>query len=283
MAASSEFLDLDSGWPELRSALLVVGLDPVVLAWDGDDQSDQGLDLVLVNYCWGYDTRREAFLTWGQQTAGRSLLVNPLRVLRWNSHKTYLADLATGGVPVVPTTFVAPGQAWLPPTDDYVVKPAVGSGGSWAARYARSAPDAAQRHVSLLHAQGQTALVQAYQRAVDVAGETAMIFFGGRFSHAVHKAALLHADVGVTDALWEREIITPVTPPEAHSEVAEAAMAAVAGLVGETAYARVDVIDGNDGTPVVLEVELIEPSLFLQTAEGSATRFAEVLLGLLGT
>jgi glutathione synthase/RimK-type ligase-like ATP-grasp enzyme len=203
--------------------------------------------------------------------------------VRWNSQKTYLADIVAAGVPVVPTTFVAPGQTWLAPADDYVVKPAVGSGGWWAARYAQSAPEASQRHVASLHAAGQTVLLQPYQRAVDTAGETAMVFFGNQFSHAVHKAALLDADAGITDALWEREVITPIAPPGAHLEVAKAAMGAVAGLVGETCYARVDVIDGNDGTPVVLEVELIEPSLFMPAAEGSGLRFVEVLAGLLGS
>lgn len=278
VAASSEFLDLDAGWPALHGALMDTGLDARVIVWDGGDLGGEHLDLVVVNYCWGYVTRRDAFLDWAARTAARSLLVNPLPALRWNSHKTYLADLATAGVPVVPTVFVPPGQTWVAPGNDYVLKPAVGSGGWWAARYARSAPDAAQRHLSMLHAAGQTVLVQPYQHRVDTEGETAMVFFGHRFSHAVHKAALLDPDAGVTDRLWEREVITPTTPSNAHLEVAQAAMAAVAERFGNISYARVDVIDTDDGTPAVLEVELVEPSLFLNECDGSAARFAEVLV-----
>ncbi|HXW80658.1 MAG TPA: hypothetical protein VEJ84_14240, partial [Acidimicrobiales bacterium] len=97
------------------------------------------------------------------------------------------------------------------------------------------------------------------------------------FSHAVHKGALLDPDVGVAEALWEREVITPVVPSDDYLEVANAVMTVVTDLVGEMCYARVDVVDGNNGAPVVLEVELIEPSLFLPAAEGSGRRFAEVL------
>lgn len=108
-----------------------------------------------------------------------------------------------------------------------------------------------------------------------------MVFLGDRYSHAVSKEALLAADAGVADRLWEREVITATGPPAGHLEAAKTAMAAVHDRVGETSYARVDVIDGNDGIPVVLEVELVEPSLFLHTAEGSARRFVDVLADLL--
>lgn len=281
VAASSDFLEFDAGWPELRSAFLKAGVEPLTVVWDGDDVSHGELDIVVLNYCWGYVKRPDTFLAWAERIAAESLVVNSVTVVRWNSQKTYLADLANAGVPIVPTTFVAPGEPWRAPSEDYVVKPAVGSGGSWAARYAGSAPEEAERHVAFLHAAAQVALVQPYQRAVDVTGETAMIFFGQQYSHAVHKAALLTADVGTIESLWEREIITPTAPPEAHLEVANLAMATVADLIGETCYARVDVVDGNDGLPVVLEVELIEPSLFLHEAEGSASRFVGALIGML--
>ena len=282
VAASSEFPELDAGWPELRAALTAAGLDPVVVAWDQESAGGGTLDLVIVNYCWGYVTRVGAFLAWAERTAARSLVMNPLPVLRWNSDKVYLGDLAAAGVPTVPTRFIAPGEAWSPPAGDYVIKPSVGSGGWGAARYARSDRQAAERHVAALHEAGQTVLLQPYQQAADTAGEIAMVFFGGQFSHAVHKAALLEPDRGPAEALWEREVIAPTTPSASHLKLAKAAMAAVARRLGETAYARVDVIDGNDGAPVVLEVELVEPSLFLPAAEGAADRFARVLAGLLG-
>jgi glutathione synthase/RimK-type ligase-like ATP-grasp enzyme len=282
VAASSDFPGLDDGWPTLHAALMAAGLDPVVIAWDQESAGAKNLDLMIVNYCWGYVTRVSAFFAWAERTAARSLLMNPLPALRWNSDKVYLGDLAAAGVPTVPTTFIGPGEPWSPPAGDYVVKPSVGSGGWWAARYARSDRQAAERHVAALHGAGQTVLLQPYQRAADTTGETAMVFFGGQFSHAVHKAALLEPGQGPADALWEREVITPIAAPESHLTLAKAAMATIARRLGQTAYARVDVIDGNDGAPVILEVELVEPSLFLLAAEGAAARFVRVLAGLLG-
>lgn len=281
VAGSSAFLDFDAGWPELCSALMDAGFDPQVIAWDEDTGSYGPLDLVLVNYCWGYVTRRDDFLAWAERVAGETLLVNPLPVLRWNSEKTYLRDLAEAGVPIVRTVFVSPGQAWQVPAEDYVVKPAVGSGGWWAARYAASAVEAAARHVQVLHAAEQTVLVQPYQQGVDEAGETAMVFFGGKFSHAVHKSPILDPDAGVIDALWERQVVTATEPAKGHIDVAQAAMAAVTGRFGETPYARVDVVDGNEGTPVVMEVELVEPALFLPLAGGAGHRFVEALTRLI--
>lgn len=281
VALSSDFSELDDGWPLLRASLVAAGFEPVLVVWDQDDPSAYELDLVLVNYCWGYVTRRSVFLAWAEKMAARSVLMNPFRALRWNSDKIFLVDLAAGGVPIVPTTFVRPGQPWSAPRDDYVVKPSVGSGGWWAARYSQSAPEVAERHIAMLHAAGQTVMVQPYQRAIDMTGETAVVFFGGEASHAVHKAALLEADVGPIDALWKREVITAVAAPEDHLEVAKLAMEAVLRCVGETAYARVDVIDGNDGSPLVLEVELVEPSLFLPTSEWASARLAHVVQELL--
>lgn len=124
----------------------------------------------------------------------------------------------------------------------------------------------ADRHIRTFHATGHTVMVQPYQRSVDTAGESALIFLADRFSHAVNKGPLLEADAGVVDALWERQVITATDPPADHLAVAEAAIGAVGQRLGPTTYARVDVLDGNDGRPRVLEVELIEPSLFLTFA-----------------
>jgi glutathione synthase/RimK-type ligase-like ATP-grasp enzyme len=107
-----------------------------------------------------------------------------------------------------------------------------------------------------------------------------LVFFGGRFSHAVRKAAVLGRDTGVQDALWKQEVIVPQTPSEAQLEIATAALAAAAAHVGDTTYARVDVIDGDDGTPVVLEVELVEPSLFLSASPKSPKRFAHLIAAI---
>jgi glutathione synthase/RimK-type ligase-like ATP-grasp enzyme len=281
-AASPEALDLDAGWPLVRDAVAAAGLAPMVAVWDDPAVDWSAYRLVVVIYTWGYVTRRERFLAWAAAAARATVLVNPEPVLRWNSDKAYLADLAAAGVPTVPTTWVPPGAAWEPPARDYVVKPAVASGGIGAARFVTRGIEAARAHVADLHRAGHTALVQPYLPAVDGAGETTLVFLGGRFSHAVRKQGVLDADVGPVFGLWERQVVAPRAARADELALAERALGAVRARLGPTAYARVDVVDGDDGRPVVMEVELIEPTLFLDLAPHAAARFAAVLRSLAG-
>ena len=275
VAGSRHFADLDDNWDLLRDALAVEGTEAVVVAWDADDVDWAGFDAVLVLYCWGYVRDVEGFVAWARRVERAAVLVNPRPVLVWNSDKTYLADLAAEGVPIVPTVFVTPSSpAWSPPADDWVIKPTVGSGGLGAARYTAGHRAAADRHIRRLHASGRTAMVQAYQAAVDAAGETSLVYLGGAHSHTVTKGALLVPDAGEIDRLWEREVITAATARPDQVDVADAALAAVSRRVGPVSYARVDLVDDADGRPVVLEVELVEPSLWLTHAAGSAGRLA---------
>jgi glutathione synthase/RimK-type ligase-like ATP-grasp enzyme len=282
VAVPPEFDFSDPEWLQLRAALADAGLEPSIVQWAEGKGTTDDCDVMLVSHCWDYVTRRDDFLDWAARVAAAGTrLANPLSALRWSSDKAYLADLQAAGVPIVPTAFVAPGESWTRPADDFVVKPAVGSGGRSAARYLRSPPGVAEEHVAALHADGQTVLVQPYQPAVDSAGETAVVFLGGRFSHAFRKEALLGPDVGVVERLWERMVLTPVDPRPDQLAAAEAAMAAATALVGTTAYGRVDLLDADadtdTGPPVVLEVELVEPALFLAGAPGAAARLAAVI------
>lgn len=282
LAAGAEFLDLDESWAPLAEALADVGIQAQVAAWE-DPGVDWGCcDLVSVMYAWGYVIRREEFLDWVDATAAVTTVVNDPAMLRWNSDKIYLADLAGIGIPVVPTVWVPPGGPWVPPAADYVIKPTVASGGLGAARYHSSPRQVADGHVRRLHDAGHTVMVQPYQDIVDAAGETALVFIEGRFSHAVTKAGLLAADAGETDRLWEHEVVTPGVATPAQRRVAEAVMATVTAKFGRTVYARIDLVDDEGGCPRVLEAELVEPSLFLAAAEGAAQRLAAALANRIG-
>jgi hypothetical protein len=279
--ATSEVLaDLDAGWPYLRDALDAVGLVPSVVFWDDPAVVWASYDIVVAIYVWGYVLRRDLFLAWVDEVEATTRLVNQPSVLRWNSDKTYLGDLDAVGVPVVPTQWVPPGGRWTAPTDDFVVKPSVSSGGIGAARYRTLGVDVADRHVGRLHDEGHTVMVQPYQAAVDTTGETALVFLGERYSHCVHKAALLAADVGETEELWTRQVITTATPRPDQRAVADAALEAVADRFGPTSYARVDLVDSADGRPLVLELELVEPSLFLTHRPAAAAQLAAHLAAM---
>src|SRR4051812_25270183 len=277
-AGSPEALDLDDGWPLLRAALAAAGADAEIAVWEDAAVDWAAFDLVAANYTWGYVTRRERFAAWVDAVAPVTRLVNAPAVLRWNSDKAYLVDLAAAGVPTVPTIRVRPGEAWEPPGADYVVKPAVASGGIGASRYVRRTVTAARRHVGELHAAGETALVQPYLPAVDAGGEIALVFFDERFSHAVAKGGVLAPDAEPVFGLWERQAIARRVPRADQLALASRTLRAVHERFGPTAYARVDVVDADDAGPVVMELELVEPALFLDRAPGATARFAEVLL-----
>ena len=154
------------------------------------------------------------------------------------------------------------------------MKPAVGAGSRDAARYARGEDRAASEHIERLLAAGRSVLLQPYLDQVDLHGETALIYFNGRFSHAICKGPLLRRGGAPTDALFAAEHITPRVPSADELQVAECALAALP--FAAPLYARVDLIRSEDGKPCLLELELTEPSLFFAHSPGTAQRFAEL-------
>lgn len=257
------------------------GVTVVPAMWDDPAVDWSAFDLVVLRSPWNYVPRRDAFLAWAA-TVPR--LVNPLAVIRWNTDKRYLVDLADAGVPVAPTTWVAPGQAWDPPTGgEVVVKPAVGAGSKDAGRYRLADADErrlAADHVARLAGAGRVVMVQPYLPAVDTDGETGVVLLPDpdtgelRYSHAIRKGAMLTGpDVG-GGGLYRPERISARAASDAEIALAHRAVAAVPGGAGQLLYARVDMIPGSDGRPVVVELEVTEPSLFLDHDADAPARFA---------
>ena len=278
LVSSERGLRVDPDLPIAAPALRSSGLDVDLVRWDDPGVDWAGYDLVVVRSCWDYAWRRQEFLAWAGSVPR---LRNPAPVLAWNSDKTHLRDVAAAGVPVVPTVWdpTAPGQ--LPDAGEWVVKPSVSAGSRDTARW--SDPAAALAHVAELTGAGRTAMVQPYLSSVDDAGETAMLFLGGRFSHAVRKGPLLRRGEGVRQDRDSRADLRAVDPTPAQREVAQAVVEAVPALVPGTEpllYARVDLVADADGAPVVLELELTEPSLFLpQAPEGARAQLVAAVAG----
>lgn len=282
LATCAELPGLDDDDRLIAPALAALGIEATPAIWDDTGVDWQGFDLVVVRNTWDYPDRREAFLAWAG-AAGR--VVNPAAALAWTTDKRYLGELAAAGLPVVPTTFAAPGEAVDPALDglgELVVKPAVGVGSIGARRFTAPERDAASAHARALQADGRVAMVQPYLRGVeDGRGETALIFLGGELSHAIHKGPLLGGGPAETcaDGLYVLERIALRSPTAAERAVGECVHTWVTDRFGPLPYARIDVIPGpaEDATPVVLEVELAEPSLFLGTSDGAPGRFAAAL------
>lgn len=266
----------------LFAALAGLGAEVSVLSWTSPQVDWARFDATVIRSTWDYPARRAEFLDWAGSVPR---LYNPAPVIRANSDKRYLADLRKAGLPVVPTAFFGPAeQVVLPVSGEYVLKPSVGAGSRGAARFEAAEPAVAEQamaHAAELQRQGLTVMVQPYVTGVDSAGETALIFIDGRFSHAIRKAAMLPpgSRYGLRDeALYILEKITARTPSAAELEVGQRVLAALqAELEQSLLYARIDLLPGEDG-PVLVEAELTEPSLFLPYGEGSGELLARAIL-----
>lgn len=277
--------DLDEDQPPLIAALHGSGADARVVDWDDESVDWKACDIAVLRSTWDYSMRLAEFLEWSERVSRLTRLVNPLPVIRWNTDKHYLAALAGAGVSTVPGEFIEPGQDATQvlarfhsqhQTPELVVKPAVGSGSRDAQRHGRNEREAIRSHVQRLLDAGRSALLQPYLDRVDAHGETALIYFAGRFSHAIRKDALLRSGEGPTDQLFAMETISPRMPSNEELRVGEQALRAIP--FGTLLYARVDLIRDAFDVPRVLELELTEPSVFLLHAEGAAERFAAAIL-----
>jgi glutathione synthase/RimK-type ligase-like ATP-grasp enzyme len=283
LVTASGARDLDDDLPPLAAALERRGIAHEVVDWD-DPFVDWGrFGTAVVRSVWDYPRRRAELLAWAEAAAAATTLLNPPAILRWSSDKRYLAELAAAGVPTVPTALAAPGDAMAWPEGEVVVKPVVSAGSLDTERYPAARRAAAEAHVARLHADGRTAMAQPYLAAVEDAGETAAVHIGGAFSHAVRKGPLLVPGLEVVGGLFVEESIAPAVPTAAEAAVARAALAAVPGGAGDLLYARVDLVPGPGGEPLVIELELLEPSLFLAHAPGAADRLAEAIAARLTT
>ncbi len=275
----------------LPEALRAEGLDAAWEVWDDPSVAWDAFDLVLVRSPWDYTDRRDAFVAWAQ---GVPRIANPADVLAWNTDKRYLGELALAGLPVVPTRFIAPGEPVEPVVieGEVVVKPTVSAGARDTGRFAD--PVAAAEHVAALQDAGAVAMVQPYVPTVDEEGETGLVYLGGAFSHAFRKAPILTGE-GVASlvdpvgglpaaaAMYAGETITAREATTAQRAVADWVLLYVRQRFGPLTYARIDLVEGSDGEPLLMEAELTEPSLYFEYGEGAVGRLARAVAVSLDT
>ncbi|MGP3948439.1 ATP-grasp domain-containing protein [Streptomyces sp. 7N604] len=269
---------VDRDLPLLQQALDAEGAEAVAVCWDDAEADWEAFDLAVVRSTWDYSWRPAEFLAWGDRCGSLTSLANRPSVLRWNADKRYLGMLADLGVPVVPTRYLMPGSpADLPHSHEYVIKPTSGAGARFAARYRPEDHDEALRHLERMQAEGLTAMVQPYMRRIDTTGERALIFVAGRFLHAVRKNAVLSPGTPYDQRKVPHPGLRPWSPTRAELAAAERALAAVPGS-RDLLYARVDLVEDEDGNPQVMEVELVEPNLFLTVHPGSLPAVADAIV-----
>ncbi len=251
------------------------GLDAVHVPWDDHGVDWSSFRLVIVRSTWDYPRRRQEFLAWAEKLPR---VLNPASILRWNTDKHYLDDLARAGLPVIPTRFLDPGDVFGPQSTLFVVKPAVSCSAQDTARYGPGDLPTASAHVRRLHEEGRTAMIQPYLPEVATKGEINVIFLGGSYSHAVRRWALptdLPTDrVGSGGRLAQPLAIEGHAATPAERALAEEVLSRVPGGRSGLLYGRVDLAPGPRGEWLILEVELTEPALFLQFSQGGAERLA---------
>jgi hypothetical protein len=273
----------------LEEADLAAALDATWEVWDDPAAAWEEYDVVLVRSVWDADLRRDEFVAWAHRVAVGRTLLNPAVVLEWNTDKHYLAELPQAGIPTVPTTFLPPGSpldeavlAALDEPAEFVVKPAQSAGARDTARFAGGVLAAACALTARIQAAGKVVMVQPYLDAVDEAGETALLYFGGAFSHAIRKGPIL--EVGAEPITGFDAAAPPISPRTASAAERRLGDRVIAWLTQRfgrpLAYARIDLVPGPDGAPVVIELELTEPQLFLPYADGAADRLARAVRAL---
>jgi glutathione synthase/RimK-type ligase-like ATP-grasp enzyme len=263
--------DLDTGL--LIEALARIGVHAAIMPWDDAIQWTH-IPLVVVRTPWDYTRRFEAFMAWAGRVDRETRLLNPFPLVRWNGHKSYMLDLDAKGVPIVPTTLFrandlpAPERLSAMAASELVVKPAIGAGANGAMKARKDDPRLAPHLAEIL--QSKDALAQPFVPSVAENGEVSLVFFGGRYSHAIRKLPA-KGDFRVQDQHGGT-----LHPHEPTARELAVGMAALAAAPTSAAYARVDLVEW-EGNPVIMELEMIEPELFLRRSPEGLQRFAQVL------
>lgn len=265
----------DEAAAALLNADICLWSDPAVV-WENYDR-------VVIRSVWDYTFHLERFLAWCARV-GPERLRNRPELVRFNADKRYLAQLSA---PSVPTILVAPGDEIPALEGELVVKPNVSAGARDTGRFDSGLHAQARALIATIQASGRTALVQPYLPLVDARGETAITYLGSERSHVLRKRAVLRtsgiaplaAGVGApAAAMLEPDLVSPTEASEAELRLAASVHAEISERFGTPTYARIDLIPGLDAQPVLLELEVIEPCLYLTQAPGAPARLAAAVL-----
>ncbi len=270
------------------AACAAAGIELDHRVWSDPAVPWEEYDLVVIRSTWDYVDRIDDFRAWLDRLGPLGTLHNPASVVTWNLDKRYLLDLADAGVPVISTSVCTDADEVVAALGtlhgEAVVKPVVSAGSRRTGRFVPGDPAAVALAEAIL-GEGTAVLVQPAVTSVATRGEVSTLVFDGSVSHSVRKGPFLALGGGLIGGKYTERLTTERLTPSRRA-VVEQASAAVAGLVADRfgvtdplLYARVDVVALDDGTEVILEVELAEPSFFLTSDPAAAGRFAALLVG----
>jgi hypothetical protein len=268
------------GFPDDHEAAALAGAEWRL--WDDPAVDWEAYDRVVLRSVWDYTRRIDDFLYWCERV-GAERLRNTPELVASNADKRYLGEL---GVPIVPTAFVGPDG---PPPDfdgEIVVKPNVSAGARDTGRFPAERHDEALALIEAIRSSGRVALVQPYLAGVDERGETAIVYIDGEVSHVLRKQPILRAagiaplgddPDGPAAVMRDDDLVLAGEASEDELSLAADVHERITERFGIPLYARVDIVPGPGGEPVLIELEALDPCLYLGQAPGAAARFAAAI------
>lgn len=278
--------DPDYDTPLLLPALAARGADPTAVVWHDAAVDPASFDLLVIRSPWDYPERPAEFAAWLDRAERATRVVNSPATVRWNLDKTYLRDLESAGIRVVPTTYATTADAAGAAIDAHervVVKPAVSAGARDTGLF--DASDAAAVALATrIVARGDVAMIQPEIEELSEGREKALYVIGGDLTHAISKGAILAPGGGFRGGVY-RENPVPVEATPAERAFAADVLRAVRRATGGEAplYARVDTVDSARYGLCLLEVELVEPALNLHVAPHVTGILADAIVSALGS
>lgn len=267
-------IERDDDLDFLIPALTRAGAEVEAPGWSKVGVDWSSFDLAMLSSTWDYHERLGDFRKWLGAAAKQTRLRNPLELVEWNLDKRYLLELEAAGLPVIPTVWVEPEQiddacaeieaeGW----PDLIIKPVIDLG----ARNLVRVP--IERARAMLERYSVSTMVQPYLPSVAATGEIGLVYAGGEFSHALRKLPA-RGDFRIQPQYGGTH--EPLVATEAMLEIGARSLAVAPGP--EPLYARLDLVSLDDGSSAVIELELIEPALYLDVEPASAVRLAQVLM-----
>lgn len=266
----------------LQSALARHGISSVRVDWADPDIDWSQFRCAVFRTTWDYFERRQEFTEWLSRIRKQTRLCNEAALIEWNMDKHYLADLEARGIPIVPSRFIERGSTstlhelldesgW----DEAIIKPCISGAARHTYRLNRTSASDLESIVKQLLTD-ESLILQPFQESVMSDGEVTLMLFNGQFTHAVKKVPK-QGDFRVQDD--HGGTVHPFEPSAAHIDFAQQTMAACPSA---PAYGRVDLVEDNHGNLLVMELELIEPELWLRNHPPSAIAFADAIACFLG-
>jgi hypothetical protein len=269
------------GWPDDRETAALLGAE--FRSWDDATVGWDCYDRVILRSVFTYQHRTDEFLEWCR-AIGAKRLRNLPELVTFSADKRYLSELS---VPTIPTAFIRPDDPLPTLEGEVVVKPNISAGARDTGRFRPAVHGEATALIDRIRARGAVAMVQPYMSSVDRRGETAFVFFAGELSHVLRKRAVLRPDevapvahrgfareLGVAQAMLEADLVALGHAESAEHALAERVLAEVVERFETPLFLRVDLVRDTSDAPILIEIEAIDPLLYLAASPGAAHRFA---------